>query len=46
MPATYEGHASLDQETWLWHRNHPGQLSRLVKEAIRREMAAEAALKK
>ncbi len=42
MPATFEGHASLDQETWLWHRDHPGQLSRLAKEAIRREIALES----
>ncbi|MCK9571216.1 hypothetical protein M0R72_19865 [Candidatus Pacearchaeota archaeon] len=42
MPATFEGHASLDLETWLWHRDHPGQLSRLAKDAIRRGIALDS----
>jgi hypothetical protein len=41
MPSIYEAHVSLDQETWLWHRANPGQLSRLAKDAIRREIALE-----
>ncbi|MCK9570835.1 hypothetical protein M0R72_17935 [Candidatus Pacearchaeota archaeon] len=42
MPSVWEAHVSLDQETWAWHRHNPGQLSRLAKEAICREIAMDS----
>jgi hypothetical protein len=42
MPAIYEAHVSLDQETWTWHRDNPGQLSRLAKERVHQEIALDA----
>lgn len=41
MPSLFRATIGLDQATWEWHKRNPGKLSRLARERIAQEIAAE-----